>query len=78
MESKTRRNILAMAAKNNLKVLDMKTGTHIKVLVQRPDGSTSIVIEAISPSCNRGNKNAQAMWRQAGLGIGKFAPKARK
>lgn len=78
MESKTRRRILALAAKNNLKVIDMKAGNHIKVRVQRPDGTTLTIIEAISPSDHRVEMNRKRDWRHAALGIGRFKPTDRK
>lgn len=78
METKTRRRILEMAEKNNLKVLEMKTGTHIKILVQRKDGSTTTIIEAISASDHRVEMNRKRDWRHAALGIGRFKPIDRK
>ncbi len=46
------------------KVLGLDYGKHLRFTVQMPDGTTKVVIEALSPSDNRARKNRLARLKK--------------
>lgn len=68
-KSKAMDQIRALAETNNLKILEVKQTKHIRIKVERPDGTQGMMTYPVSPRCPRTDKAQKMQWRHFALGI---------
>lgn len=68
-KSKSMEAIRALAEANNLKILEVYQNKHIRVKVERPNGTQGTLTYPVSPRCPRTDKAQKMQWRHFALGI---------
>lgn len=68
-KSKAMEQIRALAEANNLKILEVYQTKHIRIKVERPDGTQGMMTYPVSPRCPRTDKAQKMQWRHFALGI---------
>ncbi len=68
-KSKMMDQIQALAAANNLKIISVHQNKHVRIKVERPDGSQGMMTYPVSPRCPRTDHAQRMQWRHFAMGI---------